>query len=110
MSSLTSRRGFLRKATAVAALGLPDMPLLRGSIADSAQDPPAAERVQISPDLEPLVRLIEETPREKCVAALAEQVRRGLTYRQFVSAIFLAAIRKQNSHHSVYLVHSAHEI
>jgi hypothetical protein len=56
------------------------------------------------------VRLIEETPRDDCVAALAGQLRAGLPYRRFVAAVFLAALRKQNSHHSVYLVNSAHQL
>jgi hypothetical protein len=107
---MTTRRGFLRHATAAAALGLPDLTSFRTVVAGAVQDPPAVDRIQFSPDLEPIVRLIEESPREKCVAALAEQLRRGLTYRQFMSAIFMAAVRKQNSHHSVYLVHSAHQI
>jgi len=66
--------------------------------------------VRFSPDIEPIVQLIEETPREKCVAALAGQLRAGLPYRRFVAAVFLAALRKQNSHHSVYLVNSAHQL
>ncbi len=70
----------------------------------------APDVLRFGPDLEPLVRLIEETPREKCVAMLAEQLRGGLPYRRFLAAIFLAAIRKRNPHHSVYLVNSAHQV
>jgi hypothetical protein len=41
---------------------------------------------------------------------LAGQLRGGLPYRRFLAAVFLAALRKQHSHHSVYLVHSAHQV
>jgi hypothetical protein len=60
------------------------------------------ERIQFGPELEPLVRLIEDTPRDRCVAALVEQLRRGLTYRQFLAAVFFSAIRKRDSHHTVF--------
>jgi hypothetical protein len=69
-----------------------------------------AAPIRFGGDLEPIVRLIEETPREKCVPVLVEQLRTGLPQRRFLAAIFLAALRKQNSHHSVYLVHSAHQV
>jgi hypothetical protein len=32
-----------------------------------------------------------------------------MPFRRFVAGVFLAALRKQHSHHSVYLVHSAHQ-
>jgi len=108
MSAQTTRRGFLRNATAAAALGLPDLTPFRSLLAAARpQDAPA--RIPFSPDLEPVVRLIEETPRENAVAVMAGQIRRGLTYRQFLAALFLAAVRMQDSHHSVYMMHSAHE-
>ena len=33
-----------------------------------------------------------------------------MPFRRFVAGVFLAALRKQHSHHSVYLVHSAHQL
>lgn len=105
--SLTRRR-LLQTVSSAAALGLVDWSPLRSLVAED-QPALAADGIRYSSEIEPLVRLIEETPREKCPEVLAENLKSGLAYRRFLSAIFLAAIRKQNSHHSVYLVHSAHQ-
>src|SRR4051812_7717055 len=103
MSHHLSRRRFLHAA---AVAGLSGGRPLAGARAGGA----AGDVIRFGRDLEPVVRLIEDTPREDCVAALADQLRRGLPYRRFLAAVLLAAIRKQNPHHSVYLVHSAHQV
>jgi hypothetical protein len=69
-----------------------------------------SEPIRFGSDVEPIVRIIEETPRERCVDVLVGQLRAGLPYRRFLAGVFLAALRKQHSHHSVYLVHSAHQV
>jgi hypothetical protein len=66
------------------------------------------------PEIEPLVTLIEESPREKCAEVIANQFRRGVSYRQALAALFLAGIRNINPRppgfalHSVFVIHSAH--
>src|SRR5438552_17080043 len=119
MSSQTSRRHFLQTAaTAGAALGLGEWAkLLPLSPATAAEAKVTPDLVRFSPDIEPVVRLVEETPREKCVAAMVEQLRNGLPYRQFLAALYLAAIRAAKWHggihgydHSAYLVHSANQL
>src|SRR5881396_2669836 len=71
---------------------------------------------QVTPDIEPLVALIERTPREKCAALAVEQLRRGVSYRQLLGALFLAGIRNINPRppgfalHCVFIIHSAHVI
>jgi hypothetical protein len=95
-----SRRGFLHAAAVAGLAGVRPVARAAG----------AADVIRFGPDLEPVVRLIEDTPRADCVAALVDQLRRGLPYRRFLAAVFLAAIRKRNPHHSVYLVHSAHQV
>lgn len=66
------------------------------------------------PELEPLVSLIERTPRDKCAAMAVDQLRRGVSYRQFMAALFLAGIRNVNPRppgfamHCVFVVHAAH--
>lgn len=106
MTHSLNRRRFLHAAVA-GCTGLARFAPPRLSRADEARH---AHIIRFGPDLEPIVRLIEQTPREHCVAALVEQVRAGLPYRRFLAAVFLAAIRKENPHHSVYLVHSAHQM
>src|SRR5947209_8201567 len=63
--------------------GLLASPLLL-SRAD-AQLTPAA--VKFRPEMEPLVSLIENTPREKCAEMAVEQLRRGVSYRQMLAAL-----------------------
>jgi hypothetical protein len=106
-------------ATAGAALGLADFAAL-GPLgptnADEAKVSP--DLVQFSPDIEPVVRLIERTPQDQCVAAVVEQLRKGLPYRHFLAALYLAAIRAARWHgdgihgydHSAYVVHSAYQL
>jgi hypothetical protein len=102
----TTRRRFLQSAAF--SLGLTNVPLLRELAAFGAEPPPAT--IRFGPDLEPIVRLIEETPREKCVAVFLDQLRRGLPYRRFLAAVFYAAIRRNQSHHDVYKIHSVHQV
>jgi hypothetical protein len=70
--------------------------------------------VQFRPEMEPLVRLIESTPREQCAAMAVEHMRRGVSYRQLMAALFLAGIRNVNPRppgfalHCVFIIHSAH--
>lgn len=85
-------------------------PLL-GRRADAQVTP---EIVRFRPEIEPLVSLIERTPREKCAEMAVEQFRRGVSYRQMMAAQFLAGIRNVNPRppgfalHCVFVTHSAH--
>jgi hypothetical protein len=119
MSRRSSRRLFLQTTgTAGAAIGLGDwtgLVPLSPATADEAKVPP--DLVRFSPDIEPTVRLIAETPREKCVEVMVEQLRRGLPYRNFLAALYLVAIRAARWHggihgydHNAYVVHSVHQL
>ena len=72
--------------------------------------------VQLRPEIEPLVRLIESTPREKCFEMMARELRGGRSYREFLAALFLAGIRNVNPQppgfkfHCVFVMHSAHQL
>lgn len=103
-----TRRRFLQTVAGAASLGLPDMPLLGELAAFGAEPPPATMR--FGPDLEPVVRLIEDTPRDKCVAVFIDQLRCGLPYRRFLAAVFFASVRRHRSHHDVYKIHSVHQV
>lgn len=104
----TTRRQFLQTAASAAALGLPHMPLFGDLAAFADESPPATMR--FGPDIEPIVRLIEETPRDRCVATFIDQLRQGLPYRRFLAAVFFAGIRRYRSHHDVYKIHSVHQV
>jgi hypothetical protein len=90
------------------SLGLPNLPFL-GELAAFGADPPPAT-MRFGPDLEPVVRLIEETPRDKCVAVFLDQLRHGLPYRRFLAAVFFAGVRRHSSHHDVYKIHAVHQV
>jgi hypothetical protein len=74
------------------------------------------EIVQFTPDIEPVVQLIEATPREKCFEMMLGQLHAGLPYRRFVAAVFLAGIRNVRPHplgfkfHCVLAIHAAHQL
>ncbi|MEM9365787.1 MAG: hypothetical protein AAGD07_07305 [Planctomycetota bacterium] len=65
--------------------------------------------IRMDAETKRLVQLIDETPREECPALLVTELKRGVPYRELLAAAFLfAALR--DGHHSVYLVHSAHQL
>jgi hypothetical protein len=74
----------------------------------AAAPPPAT--IRFGPDIEPIVRLIEETPRDRCVAVFLDQLRRGLPYRRFLAAVFFAGVRRHQSNHDVYKIHAVHQV
>jgi hypothetical protein len=107
-----SRRHFLgTAASAGAVLGLGEwaglLPLSPAT-ADEARVTP--DLVRFSPDIEPLVRLIEETPRAKCPAMMIGQLKKGLPYRNFLAAMFLAKIREGEVEHESAALHAANQL
>jgi len=113
---LTTRRRFL-KASAVtgAVLGLGDLGFLsrlpRVSAAEARLGP---NIVRFSPEVEPLVRLLEDTPRERLLEEIGSRIQRGLSYREVLAALLLAGVRNIQPRpvgfkfHSVLVVNSAH--
>ena len=59
-----ARRRFLQAFSGAASLGFANWSPLRNLVA-AGEQPAAPQAVRFSADLEPLVRLIEETPREQ---------------------------------------------
>ena len=100
---MTTRRRFLQSAATAGSL-LPTLALAE------------SKKVQLRPEIEPLVRLIEQTPRERCVEEVAKQVKMGLPYRDLLAAMFLAGIRNVNPQppgfkfHCVFVIHAAHQV
>ena len=103
-----SRRQLLQAAAGAMTMCLTEASPFAGLPALGAEQVP--ERLRFGPELEPLVRLIEETPREECVRVFVAELRRGLPYRQFLAASLFAGMRRQNSHHEVYKIHSLHQV
>lgn len=117
MTQHLSRRGFLAGGTSAGLLsGLGDLSFLSKldpvSAADSTPSPAA---VKFQPEIEPLVRLLEETPRGRVLEEVADRLRKGTTYREVVTAVQLAGVRNVQPRpsvgfkfHAVLVVNSAH--
>jgi hypothetical protein len=95
--------------------GLAEFAFLQHLTPVSAADAqPAPGKVRLDSDIEPLVRLIEDTPREKLLETAAERIRHGTTYQQLLSALFLAGVRGIQPRpvgfkfHAVLVINSAH--
>ena len=105
-----SRRDIIQTSAAAGALGfLSKIPLLGKE--DVNVNP---SQVQFRPEIEPFVRLLEETPREKLLEEVASQIKKGTTYREILSSLLLAGVRNIQPRpvgfkfHAVLVVNSAH--
>ena len=112
MTKKVGRRDFLAASSCVAAL--PWVSQLPAVSAQEARVQP--QLVRFDEGIEPLVRLIEETPAERLLEEVAGRIQQGLSYRQLLTALFLAGIRnippRPNvgfNFHAVLVIHSAHQ-
>jgi hypothetical protein len=110
-----TRRSFLRNTASAGFLGSIGGldALVRAGQAHATETSLTPDMVRFTPEIEPLVRLIEDTPRDRCIEAVAERIDQGTTYLQLLAATFLAGIRNVNPQppgfkfHCVFLAHSA---
>ncbi|WP_165229813.1 hypothetical protein [Aquisphaera insulae] len=116
MSDKLPRRDFLQAASAFGlGAGLGPVEALRAitpaTAAEARVDP---EIVRFRPEIEPVVRWIEETPRDRIFDRAAEELKAGLGYRPLLAALFLAGIRNIKPRpvgfkfHAVMVINSAH--
>ena len=116
MNPSLPRRSFLKTAATAGALaGLGDLEFIsllpRVSAADAKLDP---KSVQFTPEIEPLVRLLENTPRERLLEEVGARVKAGTTYREVLAALLFAGVRNIQPRpvgfkfHAVLVVNSAH--
>src|SRR5438045_9582518 len=95
MNVLNTRRSFLKTTVGASALlGLGDLGFLARlrsvSAAEARLEP---DIVRFNPDIEPLVRLLEDTPRERLLEETANRIKRGLSYRDLLEVLLLAGDR-----------------
>jgi hypothetical protein len=99
-----------------AALGLDGLGFLsrlpRVSAAEAALP---TSLVKLDDSIEPMVRLLEETPRTKLLEEVASRIQKGTSYREVLTALQLAGVRniQPRPHvgykfHAVLVVNSAH--
>ncbi|PHQ32360.1 hypothetical protein [Rhodopirellula bahusiensis] len=99
-----------------AALALTEVAMMRGLPPVSAAEAKLDHNtVRFSDDIEPLVRLLEDTPRKRVVQAFADKIRSGTSYREVLTALLLAGVRNVQPRpavgfkfHAVLVVNSAH--
>ncbi len=117
MRKRTTRRRFLQTTAAGGAA------ILGGPLGIAAGLPPVGTqetkieptKVEFDASIEPLVRVLEETPRDRAIEEIARRVKNGLPYRDVLTALLLAGIRniRPRPHvgfkfHAVLVVHSCH--
>ena len=109
------RRQFLGLAAAGTAASLGDLGFLSRLPHLSADDVRVDPKlVRLHPEIEPLVRLLEDTPRERVLEEIGARIRRGVSYREVLAALLLAGVRNIQPRpvgfkfHAVLVVNSAH--
>lgn len=82
------------------------------SAADAKLDP---SLVKLDDSIEPTVRLLEETSRERVLEEVASRIKHGLSYREVLAALLLAGVRNVQPRpqvgfkfHAVLVINSAH--
>lgn len=112
MSTSPDRRSFLASAAvAGGAAFLADLPAV--SAADAKVDP---DLVKLDTGIEPLVKLVEDTPRDQLLEEVGGRIKKGLAYRDVLAALLLAGVRNIRPRpnvgfkfHAVLVVNSAHQ-
>ncbi len=112
MSASPDRRSFLQSSAALGGLAfLADLPPV--TAADAKPDP---SLVALQPEIEPLVRLIENTDRDKLLEEIGARIKKGLSYREVLAGLLLAGVRNVQPRpnvgfkfHAVLVVNSAHQ-
>ena len=117
MNGMANRRQFLGTAALGGAfwagLDAQHWPGLPSVKAEDAKLP--ASVVQLRPEVEPLVRLLEETPRDKVLSVFADKIRSGTSYQEVLATLLLAGVRNVQPRpsvgfkfHAVLVINSAH--
>ncbi len=112
MDASKTRREFLGRSAASAVAGFAFLDQLPTVSAQEAQAP--RNLAAVASDLEPLVRLIEDTPRERLLDAAVERIRQGTGYTELFGAAILAGVRGIRPRpvgfkfHCVLVMNSAH--
>src|SRR5690349_2004054 len=97
-----SRRDVLKSGAAGALVGMGDLGFLsqlRPVSAAEAKLPPGT--VRLEPEIEPLVRLIEKTPRDRLLEEVGNRIQKGLSYRELLAALLLAGVKNVEPRPSV---------
>lgn len=116
MPNLHTRRQFIRAAAASgAAVAGGELAFFSGLPRVSAQEARLdTQTIRFTDELGPLIRLLEQTPRERLLEEVGARIRSGLSYQPLLAALLLAGVRNIQPRpvgfkfHAVLVVNSAH--
>ena len=103
MKSQYDRRDFLTASAAAASSIVVPSSLIAA--------PVHSPLIPVPKSIEPIVRLIEETPRDRIIPLLSEMLKKKQTsYRDLIAGIYLMSIRNNTGSHHVFMMHGVHEM
>jgi hypothetical protein len=110
------RRLFLKTTVAAGAgVGLGELSFLsRLPIVSNVEACSDINAVRFRPEIEPIVRMLEETARARLLEEVAARIKRGLSYQELLAGLLLAGVRNIQPRpvgfkfHAVLVVNSAH--
>ncbi len=115
INGVSGRRRFLQLAAASSAASIGDFGFLARLPRVSAEEAARVVAVRLDPSIEPLVRLLEDTPQDRLLEEVGYRVRNGSAgYREVLAALQLAGVRNIQPRpvgfkfHAVLVVNSAH--
>jgi hypothetical protein len=116
MDANLRRRRFLQTTSALGlGAGLTSLDGLGAITPARAEDMAVGpDAVRFRPEIEPVVRWIEETPRDRVLDVAVEHLKDGLSYRDLLGGLFLAGVRNIKPRpvgfkfHAVMVINSAH--
>ena len=116
MRTALNRRSFLGSGLAAgSAFALADLGFFQSLPPVSAAELQQSDVVMLQPEIEPIVRLIETTPRNELLEVFGRKVQDGLSYTQLLAALQLAGVRNVEPRpsvgfkfHTVLVVNSTH--
>ena len=108
--NLIGRRQFFGNCVAATGALATDLSFLKPlSLARAQEIEISKDWMSHRPEIMPIVRLIRTTPRPDCVEVFVKELKRGLSYQGFLSALFLTA-SETGDLHQLAQIYAAHRI
>src|SRR6267378_911968 len=111
---MSTRRDFLAHSAQLGALATVGKFAFLDNLPSLTSQEVRRTLAPVQADLEPLVRLIEDTARNRLLEEIGTRIRNGASYQQILGAVMLAGVRGIQPRpvgfkfHAVLVVNSAH--
>lgn len=103
------RREFLKNSATTAIVGLGNLSALAQFSTAAPPEKKSPSGNSIDEETERVYRLIRDTPQEDLMPVIFRELRKGMTQRRLLSALFLESVR-HNGHHRVFAHHSINQL